>query len=116
MTAPFDPFSQPWRGPRRDELIRRYLERDNSAGEALALLTFSHRRTSSGPSSSSLIAAAPDDDDILGHIAAGPVEGLLGRHGSAVIDRVETSLRGVWQHQMPDEIWARVCAARVGRD
>jgi len=47
---------------------------------------------------------------------------LLGRFGALAIDWVEARaatdhrfrrvLRGVWQHTMSDEIWARVCAAR----
>ena len=85
MTAPFDPFSQPWRGPRRDELIRRYLAHDSSAGEALVLLTFLAPPDEQWTFILELIAAAQDDDDILSHIAAGPIEGLLGRHGPAVI-------------------------------
>jgi len=126
MTAPFDPFSQPWRGPRRDELIRRYLAHDSSAGEALVLLTFLAPPDEQWTFILELIAAAQDDDDILSHIAAGPIEGLLGRHGPAVIDRVEDLaersakfrriLRGVRQHMMPDEIWARICAACTARN
>jgi hypothetical protein len=126
MTAPFTPFSNPWRCPRRDELIRRYLTGDESAHGALVELTFVAPPDEQWTFILELIAAAPDDDDVLAHIAAGPVEGLLGRHGPAVIDRVEDLadrsakfrriLRGVWQHMTPDDVWARVCAARVGRN
>lgn len=98
----------------------------SSAGEALVLLTFLAPPDEQWTFILELIAAAADDDDILSHIAAGPIEGLLARHGPAVIDRVEDFaersakfrriLRGVCQHVMSDEIWARVCAARCGRN
>lgn len=72
------------------------------------------------------IRQARDDDD-LGHIAAGPIEGMLGRHGAAWIHRVEhraaidpkfaRAMTGVWKYMMSDEVWARVRAlqARVPR-
>jgi len=60
--------------------------------------------------------AASDED--LGHVAAGPLEGLLGRFGKDVIPLVEKeasidpkfarTLTGVWKHTMTDEVWARV--------
>lgn len=56
----------------------------------------------------------------LGKLAAGPLEDLLSKHGSAFIDRVELMARsnskfawllgGVWQHTMPESIWLRVQA------
>jgi hypothetical protein len=60
---------------------------------------------------------ASNDDD-LGHIAAGPIEGLLGRHGPAWIDRVEAEARqnakfaraitGTWKYMMKDDVWDRI--------
>ncbi|MDY0747406.1 hypothetical protein SNE35_23080 [Paucibacter sp. R3-3] len=57
-------------------------------------------------------------EPFLGLLAAGPMEDLLGYHGPAFIDRVESEARanqlfawmlgGVWQCQITDEIWARV--------
>jgi hypothetical protein len=54
-------------------------------------------------------------------LAAGALESMLGSHGARMIDRVEQEARrdpafkellgGVWQHGMPDEIWARVLLA-----
>src|SRR3954452_4114817 len=51
------------------------------------------------------VRQASDEDD-LGHIAAGPIEGLLGRHGPAWIEQIETqakqdpkfarAITGVW--------------------
>ena len=59
-----------------------------------------------------------ESDDELGHIAAGPIEHLLGWHGESFIDVVEDevtsnpkfarALTGVWQYMMSDEVWSRV--------
>lgn len=68
-----------------------------------------------------LIAAQRlDDADHIGHFAAGPLEGFLGRFGEEWIDRLADecesnlklrhALRGVWQHQMSDETYKRVKA------
>jgi hypothetical protein len=61
-----------------------------------------------------------ESDEELGHIAAGPIEHLLGWHGEKYIDRVEhqaaidakfgRALTGVWKYLMKDEVWARVQA------
>src|SRR3712207_9464398 len=58
-----------------------------------------------------------ESDDELSHIAAGPIEHLLGWHGEDYIDLVEEqaavnpkfarALTGVWQYMMSDEIWSR---------
>ena len=71
----------------------------------------------------SAVASAESDDE-LAHIAAGPAEHLLGRHGQEFIARMEAHaaadptfarmLTGVWQHLMPDDIWARVQAIQDG--
>ncbi|MEX1027333.1 MAG: DUF6869 domain-containing protein, partial [Candidatus Paceibacterota bacterium] len=62
------------------------------------------------------------DDDTLGHLAAGPVEHLLSKHGDEYIDRFEAMandsprfaqmLSGCYRHMMSDDVWARVCAMR----
>jgi hypothetical protein len=67
------------------------------------------------------VSQASDDDD-LGHIAAGPIEGLLGRHGDAWIERVEArakqdlkfarAMTGVWKYMMKDDVWERVKAVK----
>jgi hypothetical protein len=59
-----------------------------------------------------------ESDDELRHIAAGPIEHLLGWHGESFIDVVENevtsnpkfarALTGVWQYVMSDEVWSRV--------
>lgn len=58
-------------------------------------------------------------------LAAGPVEDLLALHGVQFIDRIEAEARrslafalllgGVWQRDIPLEIWQRVEAVRGGR-
>jgi hypothetical protein len=58
-------------------------------------------------------------------LAAGPVEDLLALYGGQFIDRIEAEakrntafahvLGGVWQRQMPLEIWQRVESARGGK-
>ena len=67
------------------------------------------------------IGQAQSDDD-LGHVAAGPLEHLLGRHGSEFIGRVEQqaaqdlkfarTMTGVWKYMMSDEVWSRVEAIK----
>ena len=62
------------------------------------------------------------DDEALSHLAAGPVEHLLGNHGDDYIDTVEQRakgnprfarmLGGCWQYTMSEDIWARVRAVR----
>ena len=65
-----------------------------------------------------LAAIAHATDDELDHIAAGPIEHLLGKHGVKYIEKVEKRaeadpkfarmLAGVWKYMMTDEVWARV--------
>jgi hypothetical protein len=67
--------------------------------------------------------AHAESDDQLGHIAAGPLEHLLGWHGEKFIDRVEEQatadakfarmLTGAWKYMMPDPVWARVQAIQA---
>ena len=67
------------------------------------------------------ILAAVSDPRIEPHLptlAAGPMEDLLSYHGATFIERVEAEARsnpkfasflgGVWQFEMPSEIWERV--------
>jgi hypothetical protein len=59
-----------------------------------------------------------EGDETLGHLAAGPVEHLLGHHGDAYIERIEAEalrsprflrmMSGVWRYMMSDAVWARV--------
>lgn len=64
-----------------------------------------------------------ETEDQLSHIAAGPFEGLMGRHGADYIDRVEVRAAidrkfarmvcDSWRHMMTDEVWARVQAIQA---
>lgn len=55
---------------------------------------------------------------VVGMVAAGPLEDVLGFHGSEFIDRIEAdaardrrmawALGGVWQFMMSDDVWGRV--------
>lgn len=59
--------------------------------------------------------AQAETDDQLGHIAAGPMEHLLGHHGAGSMLKVEAAaaadpkfvrmLTQVWQYMMTDELW-----------
>ena len=63
------------------------------------------------------------DAAALSHLAAGPVEHLLSKHGGDYIDRFEQMakddprfarmLGGCHKHLMSDDVWKRVCAVRV---
>lgn len=67
--------------------------------------------------------ALAESDEALGHIAAGPLEALLGRHGEAFVAKIEEradidpkfarALTGVWKNQMSDSVWARVQALQA---
>src|SRR5215510_2274616 len=62
-------------------------------------------------------------DDELDHIAAGPMEHLLGKHGDKYIEKVEQRaeadprfarmLAGLWKYMMSDHVWARVEALKA---
>jgi hypothetical protein len=70
-----------------------------------------------------LAAIAHASDDELGHIAAGPMEHLLGKHGDKYIEKVEQRaeadprfarmLAGVWKYMMSDDLWTRVEALKA---
>jgi tetratricopeptide (TPR) repeat protein len=127
----FDAFTFPWSDERRPDLIRAYLtalmedDRDDPDGavEAMTALTFMAEPDEHWDIIRELIARAPDDDRVLQALAAGPLEGFLGRFGEAVIDQVEAEaardpgfrhvLSGVWKHMMPDPVWERVRAIQA---
>jgi hypothetical protein len=61
-------------------------------------------------------------EDQLALLAAGPLETVLSKHGTSLIDRVEQEARnnskfnhllgGVWRQGKPEEVWSRVEKAR----
>ena len=93
-----------------------------TVGEAVVLMNFVAGPDQQWQFICSAVAHA-DSDDELRHIAAGPVEHLLGWHAKDVIARVEAqaaadhkfarTLTGVWQYMMSDEVWARVQAIQA---
>ena len=124
----FDPLSRFWQRPERAAVLRRYLAcaasgTEDGSGAVMAVtgMTFLAPPDAQWSVILDLIAAAPKE--AFNDLAAGPVEGFLGRFGEAVIERVEEEaarnpkfrqvLHGVWQHQMSPEVWARVQAARA---
>jgi hypothetical protein len=68
------------------------------------------------------ILARPLTQDQISILAGGPLEDLLAVHGPQFIERIEHEaaqnprfnhlLGGVWQNQMPPEIWERVQKTR----
>jgi hypothetical protein len=63
------------------------------------------------------------DDEALGHLAAGPVEHILSNHGADYIEHFELMAKEhtrfarmlglCHKHTMTDDVWERICAARI---
>jgi hypothetical protein len=62
-----------------------------------------------GSESQQDVAVAHASDEKLGHIAAGPVEHLLGKHGEQYIENVEQRAEA----DPKFEVWARVEALKA---
>jgi hypothetical protein len=103
------------------ELWTRHLDGDASVDEAVKQSVVLMNFTASPAVQWAFICAAVSKaktDETLGHIAAGPIEHLLGKHGDEYIGHVETEanrepkfsrmMTGVWRHMMNDAVWARV--------
>lgn len=64
------------------------------------------------------IVAASESEIVLANLAAGPVENLLVRHGSAVVDSIVGRARAdarwrkvlgaVWRNNMDDAVWEEI--------
>ena len=111
---------------RRDEVISAYLTHAADPSDAdteWASTTMTGMTFYAAPDQQwnlilELIDRAPDNELVLQDIAAGPLEGLLGRFGDDVIADVEARasaepkfarvVSGVWQHGMSDATWQRV--------
>src|SRR5207302_1610701 len=83
-----------WRGPYREALVRRYLECAVSGGEdnsgavmAITAMTFMASAEEQWEILLEMVREAPEE--AFGAVAAGPLEGFLGRFGESFIDRVE---------------------------
>lgn len=90
-------------------------------GESVVLMNF----TAAADQQWQFILAAVEHaqaDEELAHIAAGPMEHLLGKHGVTYIDEIEhraatdpkfaRMLKGVARYRMSEEVWARVQALK----
>ena len=93
--------------------------RDDQVHESVVMLSFFYAPEVQWKFLLSAVQNAGADEH--GHIAAGPFEGLMGKHGDIYIDRVEAEaardsgfkqmIGHAWQYLMSDAIWARVQAA-----
>jgi len=112
--ADWNAFAQAWLAE-----LRADSNDDSDMGQRVVMMNF----TSTAEHQWSFIEAAirhATTDEELGHIAAGPIEHLLGKHGDAYIDRIEAMsasnpqfkkmMLGVWKHMMKDNVWERVQA------
>lgn len=60
------------------------------------------------------------DEFVIANVAAGPLESLIAQNGQEYLDKIAVearqnpkflyALRGVWQNQTPDDVWAEVQA------
>jgi hypothetical protein len=113
----WDAFAQSWIAELRG--IRS--ESQSDVGQSVVMMNFTARPEHQWQFILAAVAHASDDE--LGHIAAGPIEHLLGKHGEHYIDKVEQRaeadpkfarmLAGVWKYMMTDEVWARVQALKA---
>ena len=93
----------------------------DSARRTVVLMNFTASAEAQWQFILAALTQARSDAD-LGHVAAGPLEHLLGKHGTSFIERVEQqatqdqkfarAMTGVRKHLMTDEVWARVEAIK----
>jgi hypothetical protein len=108
----WDAFAQSWIA----ELRGTPSDSEANVGQSVVMMNFTARPEHQWQFILAAIAHASDDE--LGHIAAGPMEHLLGKHGDKYIEKVEQRaeadprfarmLAGVWKYVMSDHVWARV--------
>jgi hypothetical protein len=94
---------------------------DRDYGQTVVMMNFTATSAQQWQFIQAAMRVASDEE--LGHIAAGPIEHLLGKHGEEYIDAVERMaeadpkfarmLLGVWRHMMSDEVWSRVEALKA---
>lgn len=95
---------------------------DSEVGQAVVMMNFVAPPDQQWQFIRAAVAQASSDDE-LWHIAAGPLEHLLGHHGEAYIAVVEDEaaqdakfaqmLTGAWTCMMSDEVWGRVQALQA---
>src|SRR4051812_13357886 len=113
----WDAFAQSWiaelRGPSADS--------ESDIGQSVVMMNFTATPDQQWQLILAAIAHASDEE--LGHIAAGPAEHLLGKHGEKYIDEVgrraesdpkfARMLSAVWKCMMSAEVWERVEALKA---
>ena len=113
----WDAFARSWLA----ELRGGPTDSEADVGQSVVMMNFTARPEQQWQF---ILAAIHHASDVeLGHIAAGPVEHLLGKHGENYIEKVEQRaeadpkfarmLAGVWKYMMTDEVWARVEALKA---
>jgi hypothetical protein len=110
--ADWDAFAQAW----IMELRNAEPNAESEVGSSVVMMNFT--ATPDQQWQFILAAVAHASNEELGHIAAGPIEHLLGNHGADYIDAVEQRaasdpkfarmLSGVWKYTMSDEVWKRI--------
>src|SRR5262249_53354573 len=108
----WEAFARAW----LDELRGEPADSESHVGQAVVMMNFTAKPEHQWQFILAAVAYASDEE--LGHIAAGPVEHLLGNHGARYIEHVERRagadakfarmLSGVWKYMMTDDVWARV--------
>ena len=94
---------------------------ERNAGQSVVMMNFTARPEHQWQFILAAVAHASDEE--LQHIAAGPLEHLLGKHRATYIEKVEERaaadpkfarmLAGVWKYTMTDDVWARVEALKA---
>jgi hypothetical protein len=112
----WDAFARAWIA----ELRGTPEESESDVAESVVMMNFTARPEQQWQFILAAVARASDEE--LGHIAAGPVEHLLGKHAEEYIAEVERRaasdpksarmLAGVWKYMMSDDVWARVQALK----
>ena len=113
----WEAFARSWIAELRDSPT----DADDDVGQSVVMMNFTAKPEHQWQFILAAITHASDEE--LGHIAAGPVEHLLGKHGENYIEKVEQRaeadpkfarmLAGVWKYMMKDEVWARVEALKA---
>ena len=113
----WDSFARAWLAELRGDS-----NGDSSMGQRVVMMNFTATAEHQWSFLNAAIHNARTDDE-LGHIAAGPIEHLLGKHGDDYIDRVEQMsasnpqfrqmMLGVWRYMMNDDVWDRVQAIQA---
>jgi hypothetical protein len=113
----WDAFAQAWIA----ELRGTSADSESDVGQSVVVMNFTAKPEQQWQFILAALAHASDAE--LGHIAAGPMEHLLGKHGEKYIEEIERRaasdprfarmLSGVWKYMMSDEVWARVEALKA---